>query len=69
MKFIKQGLAATGLVLVMATSLLAAPADAAAENEPGFRPVIAQMEAFLQAHHFNRDELEGEGYDAKFVAF
>lgn len=68
MKIIKQGLAATGLSLLTAASLFAVPAGAAAENQPGFRPVVAQMEAFLQAHHFNRDELEGERYDATLAA-
>lgn len=71
MKTIKQGLAATGLTLAMAASLFvtATPAGAdTGEDEPGYRQLVAQMEAFLQAYHFNRDELEGERYDATLAA-
>ncbi|MBO6796641.1 S41 family peptidase [Maricaulis sp.] len=68
MKIIRQGRAATALALATAASVLAVPAGVAAQNEAGFRPVVAQMEAVLQAHHFNRDELEGERYDTTLAA-
>lgn len=71
MKLINPGIAAVVLSLAAASSIFLKSATENAveqEVETGYRPLVAQMEALLQTHHFNREELQGERYDITLAA-
>ncbi|WP_300531946.1 S41 family peptidase [Maricaulis sp.] len=58
---VKAALAAVGLgAMIAAASAQSAQSD--------FRPVVEEIEALIQEHHFNAEELEGEGYRRTMTA-